>query len=292
MTTAGSLRPPTVKVSASLASGISIGQRKAPAGIRGSPHNALATVRARAALLTTIGDSWREAGSAPGRAPLPTRTVRRLTVGMLAHSPAPPAAREPEDPAGPAVRSAAALVRVPAPARPPVPPAPAGTLPQAATASPISAMTARTGAAGGRAPDRTELAIAASLPGARTLLGPWALDGPAPRYGSAAARTAPCRSQPGRSCVALTVRAAGSSRPAGLHDGPIRPRRPPRPGCSHARRLHAAQLVLEILDLISQPCGHLELQLGSGGMHLVGQLGDQRQQILASQTAALRRLAA
>src|SRR5579875_3785041 len=175
MTTAGSLRPPTVKVSASLASGISIGQRKAPAGIRGSPHNALATVRARAALLTTIGDSWREAGSAPGRAPLPTRTVRRLTVGMLAHSPAPPAAREPavpadpavppaarepEDPAGPAVPSAAALVRVPAPARPPVPPAPAGTLPQAATASPISAMTARTGAAGGRAPDRTERASA------------------------------------------------------------------------------------------------------------------------------------
>src|SRR3954454_18208457 len=38
---------------------------------------------------------------------------------------------------------------------------------------------------------------------------------------------------------------------------------------------HAAQLLLELTDLIAQPRSQLELQLSGGGVHLVGQLLDE-----------------
>src|SRR6516165_3069067 len=55
--------------------------------------------------------------------------------------------------------------------------------------------------------------------------------------------------------------------------------------------LHAAQLVLQFLDLVAQPRGQLELQLRSGGVHLVGELGDEADQVLASRPAFARVLA-
>src|SRR5690348_15463950 len=60
---------------------------------------------------------------------------------------------------------------------------------------------------------------------------------------------------------------------------------------SHARGLHSPQLVLEVLDLIPDPGGHLELQLGRGGMHLIGELTDQRDQVTTRLAAAGRALA-
>ena len=40
--------------------------------------------------------------------------------------------------------------------------------------------------------------------------------------------------------------------------------------------LHAAELVLEIPDLVAEAGRDLELELGGGGVHLLGQLADQR----------------
>src|SRR5215831_14861116 len=55
-----------------------------------------------------------------------------------------------------------------------------------------------------------------------------------------------------------------------------------RPGPAlHSGGLHAAQLVLEFLDLVAEPRGQLELQLSGRGVHLLGQLGDEADQVLA-----------
>src|SRR5260370_14064746 len=56
-------------------------------------------------------------------------------------------------------------------------------------------------------------------------------------------------------------------------------------GKLHTGGLHAAQLVLELLDLVADPRGDLDLQLGRGGVHLVGELGDEGHQVLARGTA-------
>src|SRR5688572_8843874 len=42
-----------------------------------------------------------------------------------------------------------------------------------------------------------------------------------------------------------------------------------------ARGLHAAQLLLQLLDLVAQPCRQLELQVAGRVVHLVGQLLDE-----------------
>src|SRR5580693_2423440 len=56
---------------------------------------------------------------------------------------------------------------------------------------------------------------------------------------------------------------------------------------SDAGRLHAPQLVLELTDLVPQPGRHLELQLGRGHVHLLGELLDQLDQVVASRATAL-----
>src|ERR1017187_7274686 len=53
--------------------------------------------------------------------------------------------------------------------------------------------------------------------------------------------------------------------------------------------LHAAQFVFQVLDLVADPGGYLELQLGSGGVHLLAELLDQSDQVHARLTAAHRR---
>src|SRR5580704_10988011 len=63
------------------------------------------------------------------------------------------------------------------------------------------------------------------------------------------------------------------------------------PGCSHPGGLHAAQFVLQFPDLVAEPRGDLELQLGRCRVHLLGQLADQADQVLAC-WAALAGLAA
>ena len=60
----------------------------------------------------------------------------------------------------------------------------------------------------------------------------------------------------------------------------------------HACGLHAAKLVLELADLIADPRGKLELKLRCRGMHLLGELGDQRCQVGASRAAPLSPAAA
>src|ERR1035441_7452542 len=50
--------------------------------------------------------------------------------------------------------------------------------------------------------------------------------------------------------------------------------------------LHAAQFVLQVLDLVADPGGDLKLQLGRGGVHLIGELLDQGDQVHARLTAA------
>src|SRR5215831_9728750 len=45
--------------------------------------------------------------------------------------------------------------------------------------------------------------------------------------------------------------------------------------------LHAAQFVLELLDLVPQPRRDLELKLGGGDVHLLGELLDERHQVAA-----------
>src|SRR5215831_6426910 len=52
--------------------------------------------------------------------------------------------------------------------------------------------------------------------------------------------------------------------------------------------LHAAQFVLELLDLVPQPRRDLELQLGGGGVHLVGELLDERHQVAARRARVSR----
>ena len=46
------------------------------------------------------------------------------------------------------------------------------------------------------------------------------------------------------------------------------------------------KLAAEVLDLVAEPGGHLELQLGRGGVHLLGELPDQRDQVAAGGPAA------
>src|SRR5690606_21778970 len=53
-------------------------------------------------------------------------------------------------------------------------------------------------------------------------------------------------------------------------------RRPPRPPASaDAGGVHAAQLLLQVGDLVAEPGGELELQVAGRGEHLVGQLLDE-----------------
>src|SRR5580693_5953002 len=58
-------------------------------------------------------------------------------------------------------------------------------------------------------------------------------------------------------------------------------------GGSDAGRLHAAQLALELLDLVPDPGRHLELELRRGRVHLLGELADQRDEVAARGAAAL-----
>src|SRR6185437_9610870 len=70
--------------------------------------------------------------------------------------------------------------------------------------------------------------------------------------------------------------------------GPEWPRSAPdgrRRGRSDARGLHAAQLVLELFDLVPDPGRYLELELRGGYVHLVGELGYQRDQVTAGRPA-------
>src|SRR5690606_13127968 len=53
----------------------------------------------------------------------------------------------------------------------------------------------------------------------------------------------------------------------------------PAPARSGRRRLHLPQLLLEARDLVAQARGHLELQLGRRGVHLVGELLDELRQL-------------
>jgi hypothetical protein len=63
----------------------------------------------------------------------------------------------------------------------------------------------------------------------------------------------------------------------------------PTPAHLHAGGLHAAEFVLEFLDLVADAGGDLELQLGRGGVHLVGELADQCDEVAAGLATALRR---
>src|SRR5262249_51284751 len=62
--------------------------------------------------------------------------------------------------------------------------------------------------------------------------------------------------------------------------------------CSDASCLHAAKLLLELPDLVPEPGGELELQLGRRGVHLIGQRCDQGDQVLSRGTCALVSLGA
>src|SRR5215831_8222815 len=117
--------------------------------------------------------------------------------------------------------------------------------------------------------------------------------------------------------TATTNRGVPGARPPGRYCGPRRSRQAaassvgrPGPPASTARRarrswpqaseqpgtpaaspldaggLHAAEFVFEVLDLIPDSGGDLELQLGRGGMHLVGELPDQRDQVAPGLAAA------
>src|ERR1039457_5477753 len=55
---------------------------------------------------------------------------------------------------------------------------------------------------------------------------------------------------------------------------------------SESGGLHAAQFVFQVLDLVADPGGYLELQLSRGGVHLIGELKDQGDQVHARLTAA------
>src|SRR6266496_4182592 len=75
--------------------------------------------------------------------------------------------------------------------------------------------------------------------------------------------------------------------PAGAAPEPgSRPVRGWRDHGSDARSLHAAQLVLELPDLVPDPGGDLELQLRGRGVHLLGELGDEGDQVAAGFPAA------
>ena len=60
---------------------------------------------------------------------------------------------------------------------------------------------------------------------------------------------------------------------------------------SDAGGVHAAELGLELADLVAEAGGQLELQLRGGGVHLLGQLGDQPDELAAGRAGFLGRLA-
>src|SRR5690349_20631095 len=66
-----------------------------------------------------------------------------------------------------------------------------------------------------------------------------------------------------------------------------KPPRPPRTGLDPGG-LHSPEFVLEVLDLVSDPGGNLELQLRGGRVHLLGQLTDQRHQVTTGLAPARR----
>src|ERR1700676_3642728 len=53
-----------------------------------------------------------------------------------------------------------------------------------------------------------------------------------------------------------------------------------------AGRLHTAELLLELADFVTEAGGDFEMKLGGGGVHLLGQLGDQADELLAGDAAA------
>src|ERR1700678_4278012 len=95
-------------------------------------------------------------------------------------------------------------------------------------------------------------------------------------------------------CYLQQARRKGSARPS---RGLYRPTNPAiagitvkRPGPGQASRLdpcrlHSSQLVLELLDLVADSGRDLELKLRRGGVHLVGQLLDDRDQVAAGRGA-------
>ena len=54
---------------------------------------------------------------------------------------------------------------------------------------------------------------------------------------------------------------------------------------SDAGGVHAAQFVLEVPDLVAEPGRDFELQLGGGRVHLLGELGDQPDELAAGGAA-------
>src|SRR6266702_6461803 len=56
---------------------------------------------------------------------------------------------------------------------------------------------------------------------------------------------------------------------------------------SDARRLHAAQLVLELLDLVPDAGGDLELQFRCGQVHLLGEFGNEGDEVPTGLPATL-----
>src|SRR6266851_5007040 len=95
---------------------------------------------------------------------------------------------------------------------------------------------------------------------------------------SCVAPRAPARPQPARTAAPITINPA-AARDAALFVGfgivlilvgrPVVPDGSAR--ASDAGGLHAAQFLLELPDLIPEPCSELELKLGRRHVHLVGQ---------------------
>src|SRR3954454_20800450 len=66
------------------------------------------------------------------------------------------------------------------------------------------------------------------------------------------------------------------------------PKRDAATSAPDARSIHGAELLLELADLVAEPGGELELQLGSRGMHLVLQLLDEQREIVPRKSGQLR----
>src|SRR5258708_1480584 len=91
-------------------------------------------------------------------------------------------------------------------------------------------------------------------------------------------------------------RVADLPRPSHHNPSPRAPRQPR--SRLYPSRLHSPELTLEVLDLVADPGGDLELQLSGGHVHLLGELLDERDEVAARRAAACcqvsqrRRLAA
>ena len=55
---------------------------------------------------------------------------------------------------------------------------------------------------------------------------------------------------------------------------------------------HGAQLLLEVLDLVAQPGGELEVEVLGGGVHLLGELVDEFGEVACAAPASFSRTVA